>query len=267
MAEYSPLRTNETQPKPFYYDETQLKNLPPKQFYDGALGNTRKPLGDTEVEELAPLTAEDKQYVSSNILRSPQPGRFVDNYGVKGVNFYMAPEYYKGYYEPSASNGHINLNANPLGKEVFSPSGVFEHEKQHLIDNEFGRMYTHGGRFQAPEPEREIKAKIYDKYARKYMLADDFEGRGFTAELRRIESQLPVGQGILDTDIGKESLTSPNLQSAYFARTAPTTPGQTQMMNPRALEETQPSKLRALAFGFRDMIRGRVSPDKYPYGR
>jgi hypothetical protein len=139
----------------------------------------------------------------------------------------------KPYKEPNV----VSLNPK---SEFGTQYGTFEHERQHLLDAKRGKKEL---RYPAPEyifenakwekPPVPIDEKLqsktrddiilsYQKYRKKYDLSNDFTQEGFFGDIRAIEKRLPVGKGILDTDIGKDLFgDNPELLLTYWSRTRP----------------------------------------------
>ena len=142
-----------------------------------------------------------------------------------------------GYTMPNKSTDTMWLN--PFSER--NKFGTFEHEKQHLLDKlreresaypldtlEFD-IGTPDAQYRVPMEGYDVVEKTtnsiknaYKKYHDKYKLSDDFTSSGILASLRSIEKTLPVGKGIMDTDIGQELFKdNPEFLNLYYYRTRP----------------------------------------------
>ena len=149
---------------------------------------------------------------------------------------------------PKLPAAGVYTNATPDEVTVNVNSGlpsknVFVHELQHKLDDDQGS--NRNNRLKAEKfPEAYVRdlgnnkrwtdtsddySTLYDNvknaystYRKKYKLSGDFSERGLIPELKRIESTLPVGMNIFDTDIGKAvSKGLPKFKFAYYNQTAP----------------------------------------------
>jgi hypothetical protein len=180
----------------------------------------------------------------SKIEKGINKDRYFETFPVENVNSIDGYMHEGGKTMPYSDPTSVWVNRNSM----YDPSQIFVHEKQHLLDARRGRTEP---RFPAPDfkveeasyytnmpektgySEKELKAiqdktkqdidNVYRKYRdSKYLLSDDFTDSGFFAELKRIESTLPKGKGIQDTDIGKELFSNnPDLLMTYWSRTRP----------------------------------------------
>lgn len=171
--------------------------------------------------------------------KKTQPkGRYFEAYPVKQVlpDDSALPQQ-GGYTIPSKSTDTMWLN--PFSER--NKFGTFEHEKQHLLDKLRANESVYPLdplRFNisnndilvdnSPEKQAIIDRttesikNAYKKYHDKYRLSNDFLDSGIIASLRSIEKTLPVGKGIMDTDIGQELFANnPDFLNTYYYRTRP----------------------------------------------
>lgn len=149
---------------------------------------------------------------------------------------------------PKLPAAGVYTNATPDEVTVNVNSGlpsknVFVHELQHKLDDD--QASNRNNRLKAESfPEAYVRdlgnnkrwtdtsedystlydnvKNAYSSYRKKYKLSGDFKERGLIPELKRIESTLPVGMNIFDTDIGKAvSNGLPKFKFAYYNQTAP----------------------------------------------
>ena len=173
---------------------------------------------------------EDVEKVYSSLYDNPS-GRYFDTGGNTRIQAIPLPARYGGNFVPQMPNQVIiNPNFDLPHKDTFV------HELQHKLDYErikdkpWQNAYTRDlSENKAWTDTSKDYAKLsnnvksaFEKYREKYNLSVDFNSVGLIPELKRIESTLPVGQNIFDTDIGKHiSKELPNFKFAYFNQTAP----------------------------------------------
>jgi hypothetical protein len=174
------------------------------------------------------VTGDQYPYEGDLIADALKPtGRFIDTSGLKNVNFGTDNQGEYGFYNPESPD-EISLNPNMFYGYI-EPSETFAHEHQHLLDyknpgqgavygNPIGRMPNVSKVMEVSDAIR----KAADKYRASNKLSDDFTGKGFYAELVRLQSKLPVGKNIFDTPIGKELASKiPELKSYFYQATTP----------------------------------------------
>lgn len=160
----------------------------------------------------------------------------------KKIRPFIGPPGVGGYVAPSESDV---ANLNTYGK-AFPPEETLVHEGQHLKDykNQLLEKYLSKNLPLSDEYDSDSLIPFLSDLKKKgeyekYSLADDFvpfnqeykvgeevkkdvRPRGFFSELARIESTLPPGKGIQDTDIGKEIFSKyPELRPLYQSGSAP----------------------------------------------
>jgi hypothetical protein len=208
-----------------------------KDYYNAGVRYTKR------FEDGGAVNKFDDVAVESEVLRKQlekeiPKGKYFESYPVEYVgelktNDPMLAGVTKPYKEPNV----VSLNPK---SEFGTQYGTFEHERQHLLDAKRGKKEL---RYPAPEymfenakwekPPVPIDEKLqsktrddiilsYQKYRKKYDLSNDFTQEGFFGDIRAIEKRLPVGKGILDTDIGKDLFgNNPELLLTYWSRTRP----------------------------------------------
>lgn len=139
-------------------------------------------------------------------------GKYKEMSGITDIKEFSSGPQEGGYYDPKYPT---TINVNPHSQWAYG--ATVAHERQHMLDN-FRNTQNYNPK--GKDYSGSVK-DIYGKYRGKYKLADDFLEHPFE-ELRGIESQLPPGKGILDTDIGKEMFHGrDDLLMQYFYNTRP----------------------------------------------
>lgn len=222
-------------------------------------------------------------------------GRYLDIGGVKQLHINPIENFtVEGYYSPKKP-GELTIDpsnielANRINKIYAqkhdietpmrgSPQQTFVHEQQHMKDFEKERQ-----KFPYGSPEKHLDEHVknlaasdaiketYNKYKEKYNLSDDYKtGKGFYAELARIQSTLPVGQNIFDTDLGKDLLKDiPELKSFFYKATAPykgteihsaDLPGDKSISTPIIQPKEKDKSLREMMEQVQNYVRNLTAP-------
>lgn len=212
------------------------------------------------------------------ILEEQRPkGKYFETYPVKGIKSIRKNDSVVGANSDSNTLGYVKPNLPDYRTEYFNTDttqipenkvihiqpnrqrlmaqyGVFEHEKQHLLnkirekentwpfnqrlanadmgDVEDVRRYLPNHELGTPKWAKDANINenyistqqainnFYKKYHKN--LSGDFRGDGFFSEVRRIEQELPPGVMLSDTALGQDIFKDrPELLTAYFNATRP----------------------------------------------
>jgi hypothetical protein len=208
-----------------------------KDYYNAGVRYTKRFENGGDVNKFDDVAIES-EVLRKQLEKEIPKGKYFESFPVEYVgelktNDPMLAGVTKPYKEPNV----VDLNPK---SEFGTQYGTFEHERQHLLDAKRGKKEL---RYPAPEymfenakwekPPVPIDEKLqsktrddiilsYQKYRKKYALSDDYTQEGFFGDIRAIEKRLPVGKGILDTDIGKDLFgNNPELLLTYWSRTRP----------------------------------------------
>ena len=181
---------------------------------------------------------EDVDALYADMYGQPS-GRYFDT-GKDVLNkLNVIPKFPAAGMYTSGSPEEVTVNVN----SGLPSKGVFVHEFQHKLDDDQRNNRNNRSKKES-FPEAYVRdlsgtekwkdtssdystlndnvKSAFSTYRKKYQLGEDFVDRGLIPELKRIESTLPVGKNIFDTDIGKAvSKGLPNFKFAYYNQTKP----------------------------------------------